>query len=87
VQHDYAYIDMVRELLVFTRERARDAVLRGVPLDSLQNQIDFTPYIQRFGKGDVVRTDAFKSFYPVPAVMRAYQEAAFEIQGAIPKPG
>jgi cyclase len=87
VQHDYAYIDMVRELLVFTREQARDAVLRGVPLDTLQKQIDFTPFIKRFGNGDVVRTDAFKSFYPVPAVMRAYEEASFEIQGAIPKPG
>jgi glyoxylase-like metal-dependent hydrolase (beta-lactamase superfamily II) len=86
-QHDYAYIDMVRELLVFTRDRARDAVLKGVPLDTLQKQIDFEPFIKRFGKGDVVRTDAFKSFYPVPAVMRAYEEASFEIQGAIPKPG
>jgi glyoxylase-like metal-dependent hydrolase (beta-lactamase superfamily II) len=87
VQHDYAYIDMVRELLVFTRDQARDAVLRGVSLDSAQKQIDFAPFIKRFGKGDVVRTDAFKSFYPMPAVMRAYEEASFEIQGAIPKPG
>jgi cyclase len=87
VQHDYAYIDMVRELLVFTREQARDAVLHGVPLDTLQKRIDFAPFIKRFGNGDVVRTDAFKSFYPVPAVMRAYEEASFEIQGAIPKPG
>ncbi|MEP7064521.1 MAG: MBL fold metallo-hydrolase [Gemmatimonadota bacterium] len=87
VQHDYAYIDMVRELLVFTRDQARDAVLRGVPLDTLQNHIDFTPFVQRFSKGDVVRTDAFKSFYPTQAVERAYHEAAFEIQGAIPKPG
>jgi cyclase len=87
VQHDYAYIDMVRELLVFTRNQARDAVLRGVSLDSAQKQIDFAPFIKRFGNGDVVRTDAFKSFYPVPAVMRAYEEASFEIQGAIPKPG
>jgi cyclase len=87
VQHDYAYIDMVRELLVFTRAQARDAVLRGVSLDSAQKQIDFAPFIKRFGNGDVVRTDAFKSFYPVPAVMRAYEEATFEIQGAIPKPG
>jgi hypothetical protein len=62
-------------------------VLRGVSLDSAQKQIDFTAFIKRFGKDDVVRTDAFKSFYPVPAIMRAYEEASFEIQGAIPKPG
>ena len=87
VQHDYAYVDMVRELLAFTRDQARDAVLRGVPLDSLQKRIDFEPFIKRFTNGDVVQTDTFKSFYPVPAVMRAYEEASFEIQGAIPKPG
>jgi cyclase len=86
VQHDYAYIDMVRELLAFTRDRTRDAVLRGVPLDTLQKQIDFAPFIKRFSGGDVVKTDAFKSFYPYPAVQRAYEEASFEIQGAIPKP-
>lgn len=87
VQHDYAYIDMVRELLVFTRDRARDAVLRGVPLDSAQKQIDFAPFVRRFTGGDVVRTQAFENFYPFPAVQRAYEEASFELQGAIPKPG
>ncbi|HLB10280.1 MAG TPA: MBL fold metallo-hydrolase [Gemmatimonadaceae bacterium] len=87
VQHDYAYIDMVRELLVFTRDRARDAVLRGVPLDSAQKQIDFAPFIKSFTRGDVVRRQAFENFYPFPAVQRAYEEASFEIQGAIPKPG
>ena len=86
VQHDYVYIDMVRELLVYTRDQARDAVLRGVPLDSAQKQIDFAPFIKRFG-GDVIRTEAFKNFYTVPAVQRAYEEASFELQGAIPKPG
>ena len=87
VQHDYAYVDMVRELLVFTRDQARAAVLNGVPLDSAQKQIDFAPFITRFSGGDVVRTQAFKNFYPYPAVQRAYEEASFEIQGAIPKPG
>lgn len=87
VERDYAYVDMVRELLVFTRDQARDAVLRGVPLDTLQSKIDFEPFVKRFTNGDVVRTDAFKSFYPSQAVQRAYEEASFEIQGAIPKPG
>lgn len=87
VQHDYAYIDMVRELLVFTREQARAAVLGGVPLDSVRKRIDFEPFITRFSGDDAVRTEAFRSFYPYPAVQRAYEEASFEIQGAIPKPG
>jgi glyoxylase-like metal-dependent hydrolase (beta-lactamase superfamily II) len=87
VQHDYAYIDMVRELLVFTRDRARAAVLEGIPLDSAQKRIDFAPFIKRFSRGDLVRAEAFKNFYPHPAVQRAYEEASFELQGAIPKPG
>ena len=66
VQHDYAYIDMVRELLVFTREQARAAVLGGVPLDSVRKRIDFEPFITRFSGGDAVRTEAFRSFYPYP---------------------
>ena len=81
VQHDYAYIDMVRELLAFTRDQARDAVLRGVPLDTLQKRIDFEPFIRRFTNGDVVRTDAFKSFYPVPAVMRRLRRSQLRDSG------
>ena len=87
VQRDYSYIALVRELLTFTREQARNAVLRGVPLDTLQSNIDFEPFVKRFTNGDVVRTDAFRSFYPTQAVQRAYEEASFEIQGAISKPG
>lgn len=86
VQHDYSYIDMVRELLVFTRDQARDAVLRGVSLDSAQKQIDFAPFIKRFAGGDAMRTGAFNNFYSAAAVQRAYEEASFELQGAIPKP-
>lgn len=87
VQHDYSYIDLVRELLAFTRDQARDAVLRGVSLDSAQKQIDFAPFIKRFTGGDAMRTEAFGNFYSMPAVQRAYEEASFELQGAIPKPG
>lgn len=87
VQHDYTYIDMVRELLVFTRDKTREAVLRGVSLDSAQKTIDFAPWVKRFTGDDVVRAAAFRNFYPVPAVQRAYEEASFELQGAIPKPG
>ena len=86
VMHDYKYIDMVRELLVFTRDQTRNAVLEGIPLDSAQKTIDFAPWVKRFAGDDVVRANAFRNFYPQPAVQRAYEEASFEIQGAIPKP-
>ncbi|HYV96258.1 MAG TPA: MBL fold metallo-hydrolase [Gemmatimonadaceae bacterium] len=85
VQADYHYVDLVRDLLVFTRNEARAAVRDGVPLDTLQRKIDFSPFIMRFAGGDLVRTDAFASFYSTPAVQRAYEEAKFESQGALPK--
>ena len=78
VQHDDGYVRMVRELVAFTLDRARDAVKRGVPLDTLQKQIDFTPFVKRFAGDDPVRTAAFGNFYVQPAVPRAYEEAKFE---------
>lgn len=83
IMTDHGYIDLVRELLVFTRDQARAAVRAGTPVDSLQRTIDFSSFIQRFGGGDVVRTDAFDNFYREPAVQRAFDEAKFESQGAI----
>ena len=83
VQHDYGYIDLVRELLVFTREQARSAVRNGVALDSVQKSTDFTPFVKRFAGGDLVREDAFNSFYANPALQRAYEEAKFESEGPI----
>ena len=57
----------------------------GVPVDSLQKHIDFAPFIAKFGGGDVVRTDAFNSFYRTPGVQRAFDEATFESQGPVPR--
>jgi len=75
VQHDDAYVRLVRELLAFTLDRARDAVRRGVPLDTLQKQLDFATFVQRFAGDDPVRVAAFENFYVQPAVPRAYEEA------------
>ncbi len=83
VMDDYAYVDLTRELLVYTRTKAREAVRAGTPLDTLQAHIDFGAFIQRFGGGDPVRTDAFNSFYSQPAVQRAFEEATFESQGPV----
>jgi glyoxylase-like metal-dependent hydrolase (beta-lactamase superfamily II) len=87
VEHDYAYLGLVRELLTFTRAGARDAVRNGLTLDQVQKAIDFTGFIKRFGGGDVVRTEAFTNFYAQPAVQRAYEEAKFESQGPIKSGG
>ncbi|MDZ4864224.1 MAG: hypothetical protein SGJ01_12475 [Gemmatimonadota bacterium] len=80
---DYGYNDLVRELLLSTREQARATVRAGTPVDTLQQTIDFGSFIQRFGGGDIVRTDAINSFYREPAARRAFDEAQFESQGAI----
>ena len=83
IMTDYGYIDLVQELLLFTQEQARAAVRAGTPVDTLQQTIEFGSFIQRFGGGDIVRTDAFDNFYREPGVQRAFDEAQFESQGAI----
>ena len=86
VQHDDAYIRLVRELLAFTRAGARDAVRKGLTLEQAQKAIDFTDFIRRFGGGDILRTEAFTNFYAQPAVQRAFEEAKFESEGPITRP-
>jgi len=83
VMHDYRYVDLVREMLVFTRQSARDAVRKGVSLDTLQKKIDFSEFKRRFGGGDVVRLESLDNFYIQPAVQRAYEEAKFLSQGPV----
>jgi cyclase len=83
VQHDYAYVDLVRELLAYTREQARAAVRAGRTLEQLQKSIDFSAYIDRFARGDPIRRDAFNSFYREEGTRRAYEEAKFESQSPI----
>jgi glyoxylase-like metal-dependent hydrolase (beta-lactamase superfamily II) len=84
-QHDYAYLDLVRELLVFTRDQARAAVDKGTSLEDAQKAIDFSPFIARFAGGDPIRDAAFHNFYVEPAVQRAYEEAKFASEGPLPK--
>ncbi len=86
VQHDYAYLDLVRELLEFTREQARLGVRHGTSLEDLQKAIDFAPFIQRFSAGDPVRAASFDNFYASAAVERAYAEAKFAAEGPVQSP-
>jgi glyoxylase-like metal-dependent hydrolase (beta-lactamase superfamily II) len=82
VQHDDAYVRMVRELLTFTLDRVRDGVKHGVPLDTLQKQVDFTAFAKRFTGDDPVRSAAFANFYVQPAVARAYEEVKLDSTAA-----
>ncbi|MDB4908828.1 MAG: beta-lactamase domain protein [Gemmatimonadetes bacterium] len=87
VQHDYAYVDMVHDLLVFTLEGARAAVRRGETAEQAEKAIDFSEWEKRFGGGDLVRTDSFGSFYSKQVVPRAWEQAKAESERALPPGG
>ena len=78
VQHDYAYVTMVRELIAFTLDQARDAVKRGASVDDFGKQADFSSFRARFAGDDPVRGAAFDNFYVGAAIPRAYEEAKTE---------
>jgi glyoxylase-like metal-dependent hydrolase (beta-lactamase superfamily II) len=82
VQHDYTYVAMVRELISFTLDQARDAVKRGGSLEDFQKRVDFAPFAARFAGDDPVRRDAFSNFYVQAAVARAYEEAKGEVDAS-----
>jgi glyoxylase-like metal-dependent hydrolase (beta-lactamase superfamily II) len=78
VQHDDTYVAMVRELIAFTLDRARDAVKRGVSLVDFQKQADFSSFVTRFAGDDPVWRAAFANFFVAAALPRAYEEAKTE---------
>jgi hypothetical protein len=51
----------------------------------LRAQVSFAEFVKRFAGDDLVRTEAFNSFYPYPALQRTYDEARAAQQGFIPK--
>jgi cyclase len=85
VQHDAAYIDLVRELLVYTRTQTRDAVRQGLSLDSTEKVVDFKDFVTRFTGGDPLRLAAFNNFWVYPGIERAYEEAKFASESPNPK--
>ena len=82
MQHDYTYVAMVRELIAFTLDRARDAVKRGLTVEEFGKQTDFSAFAARFAGDDPVRRAAFDNFYVAAAVPRASEEAQSETTGA-----
>jgi glyoxylase-like metal-dependent hydrolase (beta-lactamase superfamily II) len=83
VQHDYSFLDLTRELLVFTRDKARGPALKGQSLEQFRKDADFSAFIERFTGGDTLRKAAFENFYVQPALQRAYDEAKFLTQAPI----
>jgi cyclase len=84
IQHDYDYIDRVRELLVFTRAKVGAAVEQGLSLEDTRKRVDLSEFKQRFSGGDVVRAQGFDSWFAGVGVERAYEEARYFSEGPVP---
>ena len=84
VLHDADYLDLTRELLVWTRDQAMAAVREGRSLEDARKSVDFSAWQKRFAGGDLVRWNAFENFYPGPALERAYAEAKYLSEGPLP---
>jgi glyoxylase-like metal-dependent hydrolase (beta-lactamase superfamily II) len=86
VQHDLNFLEQTRSLLQYTRDQAADAVKRGRTLAQFTAEISFARFLPIFAGTDVVRTDAFNSFYLSAAVPRAFLEATLAPKGQLPPP-
>lgn len=80
VQRDWAYLDLVTELLTSTLAQARAAVAKGMDLEATRKAVDLAAFRERFTKGDVAVGRAFDAFFVAPAVERAWLEARGEIK-------
>jgi cyclase len=86
VMRDYGFIDQTRELIQYTRDKAADAVKRGLTLEQFTAEVSFAAFVPKFAGTDVVRTDAFESFYVSAAVPRAFLEASLAVKGQLAPP-
>lgn len=75
IQRDWAYLDLVVELLESTLAQTRDAVARGLDLEATRKAVDLSGFRQRFTGGDQARIRAFDAYFVGPAVERAWHEA------------
>jgi glyoxylase-like metal-dependent hydrolase (beta-lactamase superfamily II) len=71
VQHDTAYLDMVRALLERTIAAVREAHGTGAGYDDLVAAVDLSAYETQFTGGDPVRLYAWRSFYLTPGLRSA----------------
>lgn len=78
IQRDWAYLDLVTELLRSTVAQARGAVERGLDLAATRGAVDLSGLRARFTGGDPLRERAFDAFFITPAVERAWLEARGE---------
>lgn len=75
IQRDWAYLDMVVELLESTLAQTKAAVAKGMDLEATRKAVDLAGFKARFTGGDPARGRAFDAYFVQPAVERAWQEA------------
>ncbi len=80
LRRDWAYLDLVRELLTATRDQARAAVARGLDLSATRAAVDLHALRERFVGNDAAVGRAFDAFFVQPAVERAWLEARGEVR-------
>ncbi|HVT40025.1 MAG TPA: MBL fold metallo-hydrolase [Gemmatimonadaceae bacterium] len=80
IQHDFAYLDLVKALLESTLSQARAAVAKGLDLQGTRKAVNLDSFRLRFTGGNPALVPVFDGNYTIPAVERAWMEA----RGAAP---
>jgi glyoxylase-like metal-dependent hydrolase (beta-lactamase superfamily II) len=79
VLHDWEYAKRVRAVLEAVRAQVGDAVRQGASLDETRKRVRLEGFEKEFAGDDFGRGKAFRDFFVLSAVERAYQEAKGEM--------
>ncbi len=75
VMHDWEYAKKVIAALESIREQVGEAVRQGASLEETRKRVRLDDFRQQFAGNDFARGKAFRDFFVLSAVDRAYQEA------------
>lgn len=85
VDRDWAYLDLVMELLRTTLDQARAAAAKGLDLEGFRRALDLAALRARFTGGDERIGRAFDAFFITPAPERAWLEVRGELDRPVRK--
>jgi glyoxylase-like metal-dependent hydrolase (beta-lactamase superfamily II) len=75
VMHDWEYAKRVMAVLEAIRAQVGEAVRQGASLDDVRKRVDLARFEKDFAGDDFGRAKAFRDFFVLSAIERAYQEA------------
>jgi hypothetical protein len=78
VMSDTSYLRTLIELLAETRRQVRAAVQAGLNLEQTRKKVDLRRFERRLAGDSPDRARAFRDFFLVPGLERAYKEAKGE---------